>query len=96
MKIAVVSDTHGYFDPHLLLLLHGVDEIFHAGDVGSGQVLEQFRAIAQVHAVRGNVDTAALTLAPTLTRKVGSVAIHMLHEVRGHNRCFAIGHNLTH
>jgi len=81
MKIAVVSDTHGYFDPHLSLLLRGVDEIFHAGDVGSGQVLEQFRAIAQVHAVRGNVDTVALALAPTLTREVGSVAIHMLHEL---------------
>jgi hypothetical protein len=81
MKIGVVADTHGYFDPHLPQLLHGVDEIFHAGDVGSEAVLDQLRAIAPVQAVRGNIDSAALGLAPNLTRWLGSVEIHMLHEL---------------
>jgi hypothetical protein len=81
MKIGVVSDTHGYFDPHLPRLLHGVEEILHAGDVGSRPVLDQLRAIAPVQAVRGNVDSAALELEPAVTRRFSSVAIHMLHEL---------------
>jgi len=81
MKIGVVSDTHGYFDPQLPRLLQGVDDIFHAGDVGSPVVLDQFRAIAPVRAVRGNIDSAALRLSPTITRRSGSVEIHMLHEL---------------
>jgi hypothetical protein len=81
MRLGVVSDTHGYFDPHLPQLLHGVDEILHAGDVGSEAVLDQLRAIAPVQAVRGNVDSDGLGLAPTLTRSLGSVQIHMLHNL---------------
>jgi len=80
MRIGVVSDTHGYFDPHLPRLLHGVDEILHAGDVGSVAMLDQLRAFAPVQAVRGNVDSAALGLAPALTRRFGAVEIHMFHE----------------
>ncbi|MFZ0963324.1 MAG: metallophosphoesterase family protein [Terriglobia bacterium] len=81
MKIGVVSDTHGYFDPHLPQLLQGVEEIFHAGDVGSEAVLDQLRAIAPVQAVQGNIDAAALGLAPTLTRSLGIARIHMQHEL---------------
>jgi putative phosphoesterase len=81
MRIGVVSDTHGYFDPQLPSLLQDADEILHAGDVGSQSVLDQLRAIARVEAVRGNVDTAVLGLAPTMTRRFGRVEIHMLHEL---------------
>ena len=81
MRIAVVSDTHGYFDPKLPQLLHDVSEIFHAGDVGSQAVLDQLRAIAPVHAVRGNIDAVSLGLALTLTRRLGNVDIHMVHEL---------------
>jgi putative phosphoesterase len=81
MRIGVVSDTHGYFDPQLPSLLQGADEILHAGDVGSQPVLDQLRAIAPVQAVRGNVDSAVLGLAPAMTRRFGTVEIHMLHEL---------------
>ncbi len=56
MKIALVSDTHGYFDPQLPELLAGVDSILHAGDVGSQTVLDELGRIAEVRVVRGNVD----------------------------------------
>jgi putative phosphoesterase len=81
MRIAVVSDTHGYFDPQLPPLLQGCDEILHAGDVGSQTVLDQLRDIAPVHAVRGNVDAAALELPPTFTGRYGKVEIHVRHEL---------------
>jgi uncharacterized protein len=81
MRIGVVSDTHGYLDPRLVPLLHGVDEILHAGDVGSEAVLDQLRAIAPVEAVRGNVDSSALGLALTVRRRLGGVQIYMLHKL---------------
>lgn len=81
MRIGVVSDTHGYFDPGLPLLLQGVEEILHGGDVGTETVLNQLRALAPVQAVQGNIDSSALGLAPTLTRRFGGIAIHMLHEL---------------
>ena len=81
MKIGVVSDTHGYFDPHLALRLDGVTEILHAGDVGPQQLLDQFSTIAPVRAVRGNIDAGSLGLPPTLTRRYGGVEIHLMHEL---------------
>jgi putative phosphoesterase len=81
MRIGIVSDTHGYFDPHLTRLLHGVDEILHAGDVGSEAVLDKLRALAPVQAVRGNVDSAALGLPPTFTKSFGGLQTYMLHEL---------------
>jgi uncharacterized protein len=44
-------------------------------------VLDQLRAIAPVQAVRGNVDSTAMDLEPTVTRRMGSVEIYMLHEL---------------
>ena len=81
MKIGVVSDTHGYFDPHLPQLLQDVDEILHAGDVGSEAVLDQLRGIAPVQAVRGNIDSVALGLEPAITHRFGGATIHVLHEL---------------
>ena len=81
MKIAIVSDTHGYFDSHLSPHLKSVDEILHAGDVGTDAVLDQLRTFAPVEAVRGNVDSPALGLPPTITKSYGGVQIHMSHEL---------------
>ncbi len=56
MRIGVVSDTHGLFDPAIARHLAGVDHIFHAGDIGHSDVVEQLVRIAPVTAVSGNVD----------------------------------------
>ena len=58
IRIGVISDTHGRFDPALPELFAGVAGIVHAGDVGSLDVLVALRAIAPVTAVRGNVDVS--------------------------------------
>ena len=34
-RIGVISDTHGTFDEVLKYFLKDVDEIWHAGDIGS-------------------------------------------------------------
>jgi len=81
MRIGVVSDTHGYFDPRLREVLHGVNEILHAGDVGSGEVIEELVAIAPVQAVRGNVDLASSGLPPALLRPLDGFEIYVVHEL---------------
>jgi uncharacterized protein len=81
MRIGVISDTHGYFDPQLPRLMGQVDIILHAGDVGTQAVMDDLRAIAPFHAVRGNVDPEALGLPPTLNLSLGGVQIRMLHAV---------------
>jgi len=79
LKIGLVSDTHGLYDPHLAPVLHGCDVILHAGDVGSGEVLDQLRLMAPVHAVRGNVDGPDNGWPPSLTITLSGVTIYVLH-----------------
>lgn len=56
MRIGLISDTHGFFDPRIRELLSGVDHILHAGDVGGAFVTLQLEQIAPVTAVLGNTD----------------------------------------
>lgn len=56
-RIGVISDTHGQLRAQVVSRLRGCDAIIHAGDIGSPSVLEELRRIAEVIAVRGNVDT---------------------------------------
>lgn len=55
-RIGLISDTHGQVRRAALDALAGCDVILHAGDVGGPKVLDALRAVAPVHAVRGNVD----------------------------------------
>ncbi len=54
--IGVVSDTHGYYDDRLDLVLAGAERIVHAGDIGTLDILSRLRALAPVTAVLGNTD----------------------------------------
>ena len=56
MRIGVIADTHGLFDPAVRRHFKGVDHILHAGDIGDQSVIDQLQAIAPVTAVSGNVD----------------------------------------
>ncbi len=65
MKIGIISDTHGYFDPKIPRLFKGVHHIIHGGDVGAMFVTAQLQQIAPVTAVMGNVDKELITLKET-------------------------------
>lgn len=57
MKVALVSDTHGYLDERVAEAVAGCALAVHAGDVGSGAVLDALeRVCGRVVAVRGNND----------------------------------------
>lgn len=56
IRIGVIADTHGLFDPVIRRHFRGVDHILHAGDIGDRSVIEQLEQIGPVTAVSGNVD----------------------------------------
>lgn len=55
-RIGVISDTHGCFDEALREFLSDVDEIWHAGDIGSIELADQIAAFKPLKAVCGNCD----------------------------------------
>jgi len=55
-KIGLLSDTHGHLDEKMLCFLADVDEIWHAGDIGTLSLIDQLKAIKPVRAVYGNID----------------------------------------
>lgn len=58
MIIGVLSDTHGYLDPRLKNYFSDVDEIWHAGDIGTVETFNQLQKIKSTQAVFGNIDGA--------------------------------------
>ncbi len=81
--IGVISDTHGLLRPELLDVLHGVDHILHAGDIGRVGIVEALANLAPVTAIRGNVDRGgwAAVYPHSVTVALGRARIHMLHDV---------------
>ncbi|MBK9733481.1 MAG: metallophosphoesterase family protein [Saprospiraceae bacterium] len=55
-KIALISDNHSYFGDEITEHLTGVDEIWHAGDIGDLASISKYREMATFRAVYGNID----------------------------------------
>src|SRR5690242_18854055 len=83
MVIGVISDTHGLLRPEAVTALRGSDLIVHAGDIGDAAILQQLATIAPVHAIRGNVDTAAWAteIPETEVVEVGETLLYVIHNV---------------
>ena len=56
-KIGILSDTHGLLDKRIFEHFKDVDEIWHAGDIGSDMVLHRLREFKPTRAVYGNMDS---------------------------------------
>jgi len=55
-KIGLISDTHSFLDERVFLHFKDCDEIWHAGDIGDPEVLDQLKAFKPTRAVYGNID----------------------------------------
>lgn len=55
-KILLLSDTHSYIDTQILKFVKQVDEVWHAGDIGSLKVTDTLKALKPLRAVFGNID----------------------------------------
>ena len=84
MLVGVISDTHSYMDPRALKLLHGVERILHAGDIGDDAVVQELGRIAPVTVVKGNVDRQApVSLYPEeLTLELAGHRLYLTHELK--------------
>jgi len=56
LRIGLISDTHSFIHPEVLVLFTNVDLILHAGDIGNEDVLISLERFAPVQAVLGNMD----------------------------------------
>lgn len=56
IKVGLISDTHYYLDPQVHEYFNDCDEVWHAGDFGSMELVEELRQIAPLTGVYGNID----------------------------------------
>lgn len=61
-RIGIISDTHSYWDDRYLKYFEECDEIWHAGDICSTELIERLQEFRPVRAVCGNCDGGALRL----------------------------------
>ena len=55
-KIGLITDTHGMLDERVFDYFSEVDEIWHAGDWGSMEVVNKLQKFKPVRGVWGNID----------------------------------------
>lgn len=58
--IGILSDTHGYVPPRAYEFFSSCNEVWHAGDIGTCQVLDELKAFRPLRAVYGNIDGAEI------------------------------------
>jgi hypothetical protein len=56
IRIGLLSDTHGYLDPAVFRHFEQCDEIWHAGDFGTGILADQLKSVKPLRGVYGNID----------------------------------------
>lgn len=80
-KIGLLSDTHGLLDPRVMEHFKDVDEIWHAGDIGSDDVLRRLREFKLTRAVFGNMDGGEVrwSLSEFYRFRVEEVNVFMTH-----------------
>jgi len=84
VRLGLVADLHGRFDPLLPKVLAGVTRILAAGDFVEETLLGKLASIAPVEAVRGNNDTSPglLRLPEFLLVEEGSCRLLVAHDRR--------------
>ena len=60
MRVGLLSDTHGFLDPKVFDYFGECDEVWHAGDVGSVELLDALKKFKPVRGVYGNIDDIAV------------------------------------
>lgn len=56
-RIGLLSDTHGYLDPSVIPFLSECDEIWHAGDIGTPELVDRLERLGKtLRLVHGNID----------------------------------------
>ena len=88
MRVGLVADSHGFFDPKLPDVLRGAALILHAGDVVKPAVLAAHEEIAPVRFVRGNNDLGPsfASCPEVLLVELGAVKALLVHDLGARER----------
>ena len=81
MKIGIISDTHNYLSKKTVKYLSECNEIWHAGDIGSIEILNELEKISLTRAVFGNIDGDVLRRETKeyLIFKIKNIKVLMIH-----------------
>lgn len=77
----MLSDTHGFLDPAIFSYFAQCDELWHAGDLGPVEILEELKAFKPLRGVWGNIDGADIrsALRKELNWVCAGMKIYMTH-----------------
>lgn len=80
-KIGLLSDTHGYLDETIFKHFEKCDEVWHAGDFGTDELVKQLQDFKPLRGVYGNIDGANIRMQfPEVLRfKCEDVDVMMTH-----------------
>ncbi len=97
MKVGVISDTHGKINAEVFELFSGVDQIWHAGDIGDVKVISDLQTIAPVIAVYGNMDKFPIISTFPHHQKIEIAAhkIYLTHEYLTENSRRLTGNDIN-
>lgn len=76
VKIGLLSDTHSYWDDRYLKYFEDCDEIWHAGDIGSLDIIEKLEKKKKTRVVYGNIDNYEIQMQSSL---------YLLFQIEGLN-----------
>lgn len=81
--IGILSDTHGSLPEAAIDFFANCDEIWHAGDIGSLDILHKLSKISKTKAVYGNIDSQEIRLhvPELLVFEYASIKIMLKHIV---------------
>jgi uncharacterized protein len=79
LRIGLLSDTHSYLDERLFEHFKNCDEIWHAGDVGTRQIVDQLEVFKPLRAVLGNIDSRQIGLPEHQRFEIEGVRVWMTH-----------------
>ncbi|MDP2723366.1 MAG: metallophosphoesterase family protein [Bacteroidales bacterium] len=80
-KIGLLSDTHGTLLPRVSAFFEQCDEIWHAGDIGNPETLQNLENLKPLRAVYGNIDDTKTRSAckETAIFKCEDLVVAMVH-----------------
>ena len=81
MRIGLLSDTHGFLDEAIFSYFAECDELWHAGDFGSAELLRRLQDFKPLRGVHGNIDGPEVRLqtASELEWKCDGLSVYMTH-----------------
>jgi putative phosphoesterase len=91
-RVGLISDTHGFLDDAVFIHFDNCDEVWHAGDFGSVDLVERLQQFKPLRGVYGNIDgTDIRTEFPeTLSFQCEDIKVVMKH-IGGYPERYAPG-----